>query len=302
MILTEHVFDWPLFALIAAVTAAAVSLISEYAKVKAMHLMFWLRIFAVGILLPWTFVVPLPPMPAFYVLVAFSAVLFTYSDLMRFGLAAKNGAGVVTRIEPLIVIAVFILWTGLHPSLLQEYFLTPLRSAGIMATILAAAYFAMKLRHCPVSLETLKYMALPILGSSIGVIISKISVDMAGLVSGAFYYTFFQGLFMLLIYTVLIRSSKFGGRIQHFGMESSLFGRNVIIAGALAGVVHIIHMGAKYTAFFQTVNPAYVSMIGLTAPLMIAVFYKLSGWRKENIGMAGYGIVVCAFALVYLTR
>lgn len=100
---------WVIFAIASAFFHACIYLVNERLKVKALHLTFWLRSIAILALLPVIFFLPVPEDPMFYGYTALTALLFCYFDLMAFGLIGKNGAGVVSRVEPLTVGATFII-------------------------------------------------------------------------------------------------------------------------------------------------------------------------------------------------
>lgn len=293
---------WVLYAVIAAITAAAIKIVSERVKIKAIHLMVWLRIFAVLMLFPFILFLPAPSDPLFYLLVAVTAFIFVYSDLHAFGLAAKNGAGVVSRIEPLITVVVFFLWTAITPSLLSVYIESPLRTLGIFGALGGATYFALRLRRCAVSLETLRYMWKPLLVSAVGTVIAKTAIDLVDPLSGAFYYTWMQGIFMLCIYGVISKTPLLANRVPDFGMQSLFFTRNALVAGLCAAVFHVVHMIAKYHAYAATENPAYISVVLLTGPLWILLFYKATKRREDADILSGLGVVFCALLLIFATR
>lgn len=295
--------SWIFLALIVAFTQAGLSLVSEHFKVKAVHLLVWLRIFAVGALLPVTFFVPWPTDPLFYGLVAVTAFIFVYCDVISFGMIAKNGAGTVSRIQSLVAITAFIVWTAISPHLFGEYLASPFRSAGIVAAIIGATYFAMRMRRrCVISQETLRVMIGPIVMAAIGIAISKHAVQLTAPLSGAVYYTLVQGSLMLVIYAFILLFRPLSSRIQHFGMESAFTTKKAVMAGACGAALHIVHMLCKYMAYAWVENPAYVAVIGLTSPLWILLFYKLVKRQEKADVLSGLGIVFCAVLLIIFTQ
>lgn len=293
---------WILTSILAALGAAGMVLTGEWARIRAMHLMFWLRVFAVAALSPGVFFIPWPDEPAFYVIILLTALMMVYADVVNFGLAAVNGAGVVSRIGPLSVGLTFVLWVVITPSLLINYAQSPLRGAGILLAITGAVLFSLRLKNCALSWHTMKNMALPIFLSALAVIFGKICMDLTTPLSGIFYYIFLQGVGMIVIYTILFALPSVGGRLPRFDMESQLFSKKVMIAGLLAASFHLLHMVSKYYAFDVVSNPAYVTMIGLSMPLFILLAYFVRGQKEEADILSGLGVVASILLLVISTR
>ncbi len=292
---------WPLLALIAALGTAGMMLTSEFAKIRALHLMVWLRAITLVLILPGLFLFAWPAEPLFYGLVIVTAFIFCYCDLYCFGLAAKNSAGVVTRIEPLSVLSLFFLWTAITPALTLEYLQTPLRSLLILIAIGGAVFFAFKLRKCPISLETLKYMMVPVIMAAIGIACAKTAIDIVPPPEGVYCYMVVQSSVMLVLYSIIMINPALVKTVNDFAQESRFWTRRAFVAGFFAALFHILHMGAKYYGFAAVENPAYISMIGLSAPVIILFFYALSGREDQAAVWPGLGILACAALLVYAT-
>lgn len=183
--------SWILFAILAAFVSAIMSLATEYFKIQALHLMFWVRAFSFFLLSILPFILPWPTEPLYYVFVVLASVIFAFVDLYIFGLIAKSGAGIVTRLQPLQVVGTFIIWTAITPGLAVSYIESPLRACGIAGALAMGAYFTIRLRHCEISWSSLKIMALPIIMASIAIVFSKTAMGYAGdLHSGVYYYPY----------------------------------------------------------------------------------------------------------------
>ncbi len=64
----------------------------------------------------------------------------------------------------------------------------------------------------------------------------------------------------------------------------------------------ITHIATKNIAYTYVVNPAYVTLIGLSTPLFVAIFYHLTKRQDDTDSIAGFGIVISAVFLIILTR
>lgn len=289
--------SWIFFAVLAAVTQAAFPLLNEYFQVRPLYLMFWMRAFALAALLPVLLFLPLPEDPLFYLFVLAGAFIFSYFDIVYVGVGASKGAGVVTRIEPLIVGATFLIWLAIVPAQIGELAASPLRTGGIVAGFAGSLYFALRLRHCAVSASALREMALPIVLGAMGVICGKLAMNHSEALSGTAYYSLFQNLFALAIYLVILALPAVRDRLAREG-GASLFDKRVLLAGAVVAVNWILHTPTKYFAIDQVANPAYVTVVTLTSPLWVLLLYRIAGRREKADIVSGLGIVFCAAVLV----
>jgi len=294
---------WAVPALIAAMAIAMKTLVNEYFKVNPAQFLWWMRLFNILALLPAAFFIPCPVDPLFYVFVISGGVLFAYYDVILHEQTAENGAGVVSRIMALSVGAMFILWTAITPSLALEYLGHPLRSAGILGALGGGIYFALKLRHCEISLRALRRMFPAMLLAAIGVVLGKLAMNHAQIYSGVVYYALVQSVTVFCIYMLTLKIPALSRRVHapQPSLHSFIRDKRILAAGACSSVFWITQALLKWFAIWQVENPAYVTMIGLSGPLWILLVYKLAG-RKETANIwPGLGIVACALLLVAFT-
>lgn len=293
---------WVLFALLTMLAQTGVALTNEYFKVRALHMLWWMRLITIVALLPFMHFYALPADPWFYIYVAAGAVIFCYFDLIYFGLTAKSGAGVVTRIGPLVVAGTFVMWTVITPSLMTDYIETPLRTAGIIAALTGSVFFSTRLKNCPVSWSALKIMAPYLFLASIGMCLGKLAMQHAAPPEGVFYYTLIQSVIVWVMYVGMAAAPPSWKFVPHLDLNSSLRDRRVIMAGLCAAAGWIIATPAKWYAISIVENPAYVGTISLCEPFAVLLIYRLLQRReKAKIG-DGIGIVACAIALVVFTQ
>ena len=293
---------WVLLALLSMAAQTGMALTNEYFKVRALHMLWWMRLIAIIALLPFMHFYTPPADPWFYIYVAVGAVIFCYFDLVYFGLTAKSGAGVVTRIGPLVTAGTFVLWTAITPSLVADYMTTPLRTAGIVASLAGSVFFSMRLKNCPVSWGALKIMAPYMLLASIGICFGKLAMQHAAPHEGVFYYTFLQSIIVWVLYAGMAVAPASWKFVPHLDLNSSLRDKRVFIAGLCAAAGWIVATLSKWSAISTVENPAYVGTVSLCEPFLILLIYRLLQ-RKEEAKIAdGIGIVACAVALVFFTQ
>lgn len=287
---------WVVLALAAAISTAAIALVSEYQKHPTVARLFWLRLWSFLALLPVSFFLEWPRNPVFYGCMLALSLLICGSDALYYGSAKDNGAGVTTRIEPLSVLMTFALWLAIAPSLVTEYLSKPLITAGIIVCFLGAGYFALRLRHCEISFSVMKKLAPVIVIMAFVSILGKTAMDAGGnpLDAAAVYIVVQCGLMVLFYGAASFVAPKFTGSLKP--------DRAMLMSAAMMAVCSVIHIATKNIAYTFVPNPAYVTVLGLTAPLFVAMYYKLKARADDTDKFAGFGIVMCALALIILTR
>lgn len=287
---------WVGLAVIAAVGTAAIALVSEYQKHPTVARLFWLRAISFAALLPVACFVEWPTNPVFYWCIFGLSVLICGSDALYYGSAKDHGAGVTTRIEPLSVLMTFVAWCAMTPSLIADYLFKPFVSAGIIACFMAAGFFALRLRHCEVSFTVMKKLAPVIVTMAFVSILGKMAMD-AGVhpMDTAIVYIVVQCAMMVVFYgAASIFVPKFTGSLRP---NAAMLG-----SAAAMAVCSVIHIATKNIAYTYVPNPAYVTVLGLTAPLFVAVYYHLRGRVDDTDKWAGFGIVISSIFLIVFTR
>lgn len=292
---------WVVLAFLVAAAQAGTVLVNEYFKVRPIHLLWWMRLVSFLALIPVLYLFPWPQDKLYILYVFLGALIFAWVDLYIIGLAANSGAGVVTRLEPLIVIAAFLLWTAITPALALDYMRTPVRTAGIVAALTGCVFFALRLKHCEITRRALKTMAPVILLSAVGIALGKMAMNRLPPPDGVYYYAFLQAGFVLAFYMLMMLpgTSRF---VPHLDLDSKLFAHRTIVAGLCISTTWLLATPTKWYAISLVENPAYVSVIGQTAPLWVLLAYWLSGRREKANIRDGLGLVACAVILIIFSQ
>jgi hypothetical protein len=293
---------WVWFAILTMAAQSAMALVNEHFKVRALHMLWWMRLAAVVALLPFVPFYTMPSDPIYYVYVIAGAVIFCWFDLVYFGMTAKSGAGVVTRIGPLVVAGTFVLWTAITPSLAVQYIETPLRTLGIVAALAGSVFFALRLKQCAISWSTLKTMAPYMALACVGMVLGKLAMQRAAPPEGVFYYTLIQSAVVWALYALMTIAPASWKFIPHLDLNSSFREKRVVLAGLCAAAGWLVATPSKWYAISIVENPAYVSTVSLCEPFMILLIYRLLRRREEARIADGIGIVACAIVLVVFTQ
>lgn len=295
---------WAAFAVVAAAFSAVFYLINQYLRQPGYLLVFWMRVLAVVALAPVIGLFTLPDDPRFYGAVALTVVFSTYGDIRTFDVSAKYGGGVVSRVQPLIVWGAFAVWFAFEPSLLGQYLGQPLRTLGICATLGGCVYFAMRMNRSPLNREAFAEM-LPALGAYVMTTVLNKYALMHGPLNGAVYGYMFVQSALAVICAGGYAMWRLGNPLPLMPIAAPIpdvpARAALPLAALMACAAWICHMIYKNYAMIFTGNPAYVAALGLTAPVFIAIYYRIVRHREQEETMSGYGIVVCALLLVLLT-
>jgi len=286
------VLSWAGLSLGAALTAAIVPVMHEKIRAERLSMMFWLRMVMLLIALPVLVFTGLPGNPTFYAATFVTAFIWCYADLSSIRASEEFGAAVITRLIPLNVLVTFFMWIALDPGTLSDYLQEPLRAAGILAATAAAVFFAMRLQKGPVTREHLRALGPVILMSGMGVVYAKIALDSAvSMHSGVFSYMALQALLMIVIFGVLeavwnpVPRAVFAGRVA-------------MTSGFLIGINTVVHMIFKSYGYQLVENPAYISVVVLTTPVWVMLYYRLV--QKQPVGdmKAAFLMVLSIVALL----
>ena len=284
---------WAVFGLITAFFSALMMLMQEHFKVNGYALAFWIKAACVLISLPFIFIHGIPAHPMFYVYLAVSALLYAISDVYFFSAIPKSSAGSVSRLVPSAGVIGFLLWFIIDPSLFFKYMESPVISGLIFVTLCLFALFALRLKKCTITMQTLRDIWFVIFAATVGPILTKMITFYADMEQARYAYIYFQAMMMMamwLIYLWVARPVPL----------SVFFAKATWQYGLLIGLVAAAMMLTKFTSYYYVDNPAYIpAMIALDA-VIILFFYKLRGLQPRGDVLSGLGIVGCAAALIIL--
>ncbi len=296
---------WIFAASICVLATVIYRIVNEVSHVRAEDLAFWMRLFCVLMLLPFAPFVAWPQAWQFYALMAGNALLVSYADLVFIGLISKSGAGLVSRFLPFNEIMVFVVWIALNPLLFFDYLETPGRTAGITLSLLAAVYFAIRLRKCPISFPVFKTVLPVLLIHIIAFFCGRYAIDYAkgSHEYAAYVYVTAQCSIVFCCYIAIRLFPAFTRRLPcDTRITSGFFSKRTIFFGIVMALLWIGGVIPKWYAIPMVENPAYVTMFYLSVPVWILLYDRLKGKREEADLLSGFGIVASVAALVVFTQ
>lgn len=284
---------WALFGLISAGFSAGLMLVQERVKVDGYAIAFWAKVACIVLMLPLALYFGFPDNPLFYALVLSQAVLWAISDVIFFNAIARVGAGVISRILPLSVIATFCLWFAIDPALLGEYLETPVRSGLVFLTLCASVWFTMQLKACAISWQALRIIWFVLFAAVVGPLLFKLVAQYADIQRGPFSYVVVEAAAMVTMWTIY-------HVIRRPVPRAVMLAPSVIKAGFMVGFFMSLMVASNFVAIFYVDNPGLVPAVKFTDTLLIMLFYKATGRTETANVAAGLGIVACAAIIILL--
>lgn len=284
---------WATFGLAAAVLSAVMMLLQERLRVNGYALAFWIKFVCVIVSLPFVIIHGMPDHPLFYVYLALSAVLYAISDVFFFSAIPKSSAGAVSRLIPSAAVLGFLLWFIIDPALLEKYLQAPVISAGILASLCLFAFFALRLKKCTITMQTLRDVWFVIFAATVGPILTKLTAMHADMETARYAYVFFQAGMMMILWLVYLVIKK-PVPVDVF------FARATWQPAMLIGLAASAMVLTKFTSYYYVDNPAYIPAIIALDSVLILFAYKLWGRKAEGDIASGLGIVACSAAIIIL--
>lgn len=285
---------WALFAALATCGAAAMPLLHQHFKPDSASMLFWLRLVSFVVMAPLALYIGAPTAVAFYSGTIVIAIWMSVVDVIYFNAVKRHGAGVVARILPGAALATFFLWFAFDPSLIGRYVDAPTQSAMILGVMIFGVWCAAHLTRDHVSLAAVRDIWFVIFSAIIGPIAVKIVLDWGGNnITAPLAFIAVQGAVVALLYLTY--------QIVKRPVEMATFmGRYSLFVGGLIAIASMVSIGGRGYAIQFVDNPAYVSMVALTAPVLISAYERWVGRPDASNQWAGFGLLGAAILLAAL--
>jgi hypothetical protein len=284
---------WAFFGIGTAVLSAGMMLLQEGFRVNGYALAFWIKVACVLVTLPFVLTHGIPQDKLFYFYLALTAVLYAISDVVFFTGITKTGAGAVARLVPSASVLSFLLWFVIDPALLAKYMNAPAILLLIFLTLCLFAFFAFRLKRCPITMNTIRAVWFVIFAATTGPLLTKLTTFYADRDVAIYSYVFFQALMMMGLWLGWLFIRKPVPLSVFFSKDSCHKG---LAVGAVAAAMVLM----KFTSYYYVDNPAYIPAIIALDSVIILFVYKWRGQKIEGDVLSGLGIVACAVALIIL--
>lgn len=284
---------WAVLGFGAALFAAMLMLAQEHIKASGFAMAFWNKAFNILILFIPALYFGFPTQPHFYAYMAINSIVYAISDVIFFNVVSKTGAGTLSRLMPLNIILVFLLWLAVDPALQDKYLADPYRSIAIFLTIAMTGYFGFMMKKCEFSWGVLKSAWFVIVAGIIGNIVVKKAMEgvdplqgsvAAITVSAAMMVTMWSGYYM----------------IKKPVPWQEMVSKKTLKSGLIIACITSVMVTCLLSSITLAENPAYTSAIFHLSAVLILIYYRFKGIKEQSNVFAGMGIVFCALALIIL--
>jgi hypothetical protein len=282
---------WAVPALAASLLYAAYGHVNAIFKLPGAVLNIYRGAVPFLLLLPLVPLLPLPDAWQFYALTAVNGLIISYTDTRLFDAAARFGSAQILRLQPLVLVLVFLIWLPLDMEHTQRLLGNGAVAAGVFAALIAACISLFLMTRSPVTSDALRYFLPAILASSLIDPINKLTTRYSHGITGALSYAVFTSLFVflfLLPYMVSQIPAREIASARH------------ILAGLAIGMLSIAFNIFKNLAMSWAPNPAFVTALILCSGLWATGYARLRGAPDEHNIAAGVLFVLSTAALLVL--
>jgi len=286
--------DWWLIAFLNSFVLAGYIAMNAHFKMAGNALVFGRSAIIVIAMLPFMLLIEWPSHLLFYIFTIASGVASAVADIIVFNCIARYGSGAVSRLLPLKIWIVFVLWMIVSPSTFLELWSEPWRFFTVVSVLILAGVFLMSLNRCPISHKVLLIVLIPTIMWSFSDVMFKgamIYHDVGGLTAS------FQFVFVLSVVMTLIAAVNLYQKGESFMQD-----RNYFYVISLAAVVCFTLVALKALAFIETPNPGYVLAISSLNVVWIYIYHRLKNIPDNSNVMAGLFFVLSTVGLVLLTK
>lgn len=271
--LMEHM-PWWLGGFLTSFLMAWMFIVNQHFKAPAKDLMVWrgygLFLCMVGPACYYGW----PTSPSFYLCAVIGGLLASCLDRMIFHASSLYGGGVVSRILPASIWVSFLAWTVLSSSYRHSLFENPLIAGAIVLCLIGTWIGISNMRKVALHRAAILYLLPAILMLAAVDVLFKLALTDEG-IHGVFSLSAILALTVGLSQTLFMVSRK-----QSYDFKS-IFTGQTLKAGLSLCVVMSFFPLTKNIAMGQTPNPAYITAMGLMAPIWVIVWNKFLKVQDE---------------------
>ncbi len=282
---------WWILALISSFLAAAFLGLNRYFKKDGLRLEFWNNAVQLVVLSPIIFVFQTGD-PLFLLAAAISGFVLVFMDVRILDASRAHGGAVVAQVLALRIWLMFFVWSAIDFSgtlgLLErlEVF------TGILGALALGSFSLWFMNRCSVS-KAVVIMLVPALAAIVvHAVLLKITMDNFPEPEAALFYGFvavLAGSVTSYCWLLVRRKAK------------EIYEISLIRAGIILGIISAVMLASRFTSFIDAPNPAYVYAIALLSTVWLYIAHKILRIPDRRNILAGFGLVVSAALLIWLT-
>lgn len=293
--------SWPALALAASLLYAVYGEVNRGFRLPGVVLNAYRGALPVLFLLPGLAFVAPPVAWQFYALTALNGLVVSYADARLFDAAARFGGAQALRLQPLVLILVFLLWAPLDWERTQRLAENTPLALGVAAALCAATASLFFMTRTPVTMDALRFYLPAILATGLIDPINKLTTRYAHGLEGALCYavftSFFVFVFLLPRMALMAREAANGSPGGPLGV---FIQPGYVLAGLIIGCLSIVFNFAKNLAMAGTPNPVFVTAVIFCSGLWATAYARLRGEPDDCEPLAAVAFVLSAVILAVL--
>lgn len=283
------VMGWIVYATLCLFVSTGYKVFNQHYKINASILMLYRGIGTALITLPFILLNPMQENIQFYYYAVLLGFVIAYLDNAFQRGIAKFGAGPISRVSSLYILASLVIWWFVDPNSFVVLINNKEKLIGVIISVLVVVTALFFIKEDKLSRRIIKYC--------IGIYISCILIDIYaklmfmvsdGSSSAVFSYMFFSSLTVGVVNLIYI------GKTDGINKElyKKVLDKKTLTAGLMAIFFIFTAMYTRNSAIILVDNPAYVSTFVSMSPVVITLYNKLVNFEDKTNKFAGLLIVV----------
>lgn len=285
---------WVIAALANSLLSANNAEINRRYQQEGFRLNMWRTLFAALWWAPLAVLQDWPNDPAFYGAAVFGGISIIVGNVITNNLAAQHNGRVAIIHMPLKAIMVFIVWAILDDHARQHILDNPLVTLAVFLCLGTMVLSMDFMRRNDASWHALIQVLPIVVLYSIGDVLTRITMPADVLSDRIVVYLFI----------VTAVSAGVSGLLLPWRPRPNLplYTPKLMRAAGEAAISSTINHIVFLIALSHAPNPAYVSMVGLLAPVWLLVYHRLKGVPDNANPWAGTVLVLAAIIMVWVTH
>lgn len=286
---------WIFPAVLSSFANALLASVNQRYQIKGEVLIIWRGLIPALLLAPFLLFFSAPADPVFYLFVGLNACIVRFTDAWFFETVRRYGASLPLKLNPLIVIFVFMAWLIIDPGQREAMAQHPWVAIGVGGSLLASLLMLALMTRCHVTAEAFRFYLPRMAGGVLIDIFNKQAMLAAYGWSGPIYYAALISAAIFFLSLPHMRIYVRQGRLREEMRRSW-------VAGCMIGILSVAGMLTKNLAMFSVPNPAYVTTIIMASSLWVIVYARLR--RRPDPGpiLPSLGFLASAIILIILVK
>jgi hypothetical protein len=287
---------WSLYALAASVIFAASGQVNRRFRMPGIVLNAYRGAAPFLALLPCFIFITPPDAWQFYALTALNGLIISFVDARFFDAAARFGAAQTLRLQPLVLVLVFVFWAPLDWEHTRRMLMNLPLALAVGAALATASVSLFFMTRAPVTRDALGFFLPAILATALIDPINKLTTQYTHGLSGALCYAMFTSFFVFVFVAPRLVWRPEG----EGGLVAELTKPGYVVAGVMIGGLSIAFNIAKNLAMAATPNPVFVTAVIFCSGVWATLYARLRGELDEYNPMGAAAFIISAIVLALL--